>query len=624
MSQDESVEVEHNYLGSIQLKPRDPQPYYQLSNFDWNFVLDVYTVVLVVLRTCKEYDVTNNVDITKFTENGLTQGKFRYADIPYDFGNDLVYFKVSLSPKNFIYSNLIRITNNDIDKTVRIDYVDNTREGNEEYKQSTRVNLYKHNHVANTEIDAYYQISTEQNVNSRIQENSLQEWYMPPINAWTFKRIEKAFYNGGFWLDLVRNYLTSPLEYVERQELSNVSEQMFTTDPNEDDILNVIEVEIESNPIPMLSSTSVKSSTSHLSSEVLTYGDDVEAFTYRVEADGGIVESTECINDTITAPFHFQPSGYKEDVAYVQKPNDGLADFTLARVGEQSRHNKDGDLEFIPANTPVYDYSVIDGCPVLSLPPQSTNEYLDSELNNVENTTVTATPWTVSLYGTGTITFSGAYVGSLVGTGVNDRVDITFTPTAGVLVSTDSGSVNQKQIENRDTVTPYIKTIGAPETRYKNMLTLGGNVNTFNSEEGYFYIERNGWSDTQSPNYFSLSDGTISNRIAIYFHTDRIRAFIETTANGVKSFSNKTGIVANQFYRILITWDSTGASFWVDGTEIDNDPTMSGPVANTFDRVNNDAGNGSSVGEAEAKVIQVGTVKLTDQQAEDLTTNGYL
>ena len=271
LQQDESVEVEHNYLGIVQLKPNDPEPYTQLSNFDWNFVLGTYTAAIVVLDGCKEFDVTDNVLITTFVEGGLTQGRFTYADIPYDFGDNLVYFKIFLSPKNFIYSNLIKITDNDIDRTTRVDYIDNTRVGNEDYKQSTRLNLYKHNHVPNTEIDAYYQISTEQNVNSRIQENSLQEYYVPPINAWTFKRIEKAFYNGGFWLDKVRNYLTSPIEYVERNELSNVSEQIFTTDPNEDDVLSVIEVEIQNPPIPMLGSTDVLGSTKQLSSEKVTY-----------------------------------------------------------------------------------------------------------------------------------------------------------------------------------------------------------------------------------------------------------------------------------------------------------------------------------------------------------------
>ena len=271
LSQDESVEVEHNYLGSIQLKPNDPQPYYQLTKLDFNLVISNYNAYVVVLNGCAEFDITDNIIITTFVENGITQGKFQYSDIPYDFGDELVYFKIDLNGNGikFIYSNLIRIT--DDNKTTRIDYLDNTRPGQKDFIQSTRIRMYKHNHVANTEIDAYYQITTEQNVNSRIQENSLVEWYVPPINAWTVKRIEKAFYNGGFWLDLVRNYVTSPIDYVERQDLSNVSEQMFTTDPNEDDILNVINIEVQNPPIPMPSSTVVLSSTPQLVSEIVTY-----------------------------------------------------------------------------------------------------------------------------------------------------------------------------------------------------------------------------------------------------------------------------------------------------------------------------------------------------------------
>ena len=187
-----------------------------------------------------------------------------------------MYFKIDLDGNDlkFLYSNLIRVTDHEIERTTRLDYLDNTRTfdgGGFILTQSTRLNLYYHNHVSNTEIDSYYQISTEQNVNSRIQENSLKEWYMPPINAWTFKRIEKAFYNGGFWLDKERNYLTSPLEYAERQDLSNVSEQLFTTDPNEDDILKIINVQIQNPAIPMLGSTDVLASTPQLASEIVTY-----------------------------------------------------------------------------------------------------------------------------------------------------------------------------------------------------------------------------------------------------------------------------------------------------------------------------------------------------------------
>ena len=273
LSQDESVEVEQNYLGAVQLKPNDPEPYWQISNFEGNIVISNYSVSIVVFGSCVEVDVTDNVQITTFIENGIRQAKFRYADIPYDFGTDLVYFKIDLNGngQRFMYSNLIKITDIDIDRTVRVDYVDNTRYLNQLFLQSTRLNFYKHNHIPNTEVDSYYQISTEQNVNSRIQENSLTEWYMPPINAWTFKRIEKAFYNGGFWIDKVRNYVTAPLEYSERQELSNVSEQTFTTDPNEDDTINIVHVKIQDPSIPMPSSTTVLSSTNQLVSEIVTY-----------------------------------------------------------------------------------------------------------------------------------------------------------------------------------------------------------------------------------------------------------------------------------------------------------------------------------------------------------------
>ncbi len=70
-------------------------------------------------------------------------------------------------------------------------------------------------------------------------------------------------------------------------------------------------------------------------------------------------------------------------------------------------------------------------------------------------TAVTANPLTVSFTGTGTITFSTAYSGSLVGTGSSNRVSVTFTPSAGNLVCTVSGSVTLAQVENGSSATAY-------------------------------------------------------------------------------------------------------------------------------------------------------------------------
>jgi len=61
---------------------------------------------------------------------------------------------------------------------------------------------------------------------------------------------------------------------------------------------------------------------------------------------------------------------------------------------------------------------------------------------------VTAVEHVLSFWGTGTVTLSGtSTAGPLVGTGANDRVSLTFTPTAGNLTLTVSGTVTNAQLE---------------------------------------------------------------------------------------------------------------------------------------------------------------------------------
>jgi len=63
---------------------------------------------------------------------------------------------------------------------------------------------------------------------------------------------------------------------------------------------------------------------------------------------------------------------------------------------------------------------------------------------------VIAAQCVLSFTGTGTVTLSGtSTAGPLIGTGAADRVSLTFTPTAGSLTLTVSGSVTLAQLEYR-------------------------------------------------------------------------------------------------------------------------------------------------------------------------------
>lgn len=76
------------------------------------------------------------------------------------------------------------------------------------------------------------------------------------------------------------------------------------------------------------------------------------------------------------------------------------------------------------------------------------NLYANSETLTTQSISVAAGTYTVSFTGTGTITFSGAYSGSLVGTGASTRVEKTFSASGGTLTSTVNGSVLMAQCED--------------------------------------------------------------------------------------------------------------------------------------------------------------------------------
>lgn len=136
------------------------------------------------------------------------------------------------------------------------------------------------------------------------------------------------------------------------------------------------------------------------------------------------------------------PTGVKASKLYCAKPTDGSGDLTFTRTGSTA--------------TRVNSAGLIEEC--------RTNLLLNSATLSTQNVTVVAAPYTLSFFGTGTVTLSGTGSGSLVGTGANDRVSLTFTPTAGTLTLTVSGSVTSAQLEIGNVMTNYIATTSAAVT----------------------------------------------------------------------------------------------------------------------------------------------------------------
>jgi hypothetical protein len=109
----------------------------------------------------------------------------------------------------------------------------------------------------------------------------------------------------------------------------------------------------------------------------------------------------------------------------------------------------------------------------------STNILLNSTTLSTQSATVTASQYILSFYGTGTVVLSGVHAATVVGTGAYPiRTSYTFTPTAGSLTLTVTGTVQKAQLELGVNATSWISTNGSPATRAADIITGSGLVYT--------------------------------------------------------------------------------------------------------------------------------------------------
>jgi hypothetical protein len=144
--------------------------------------------------------------------------------------------------------------------------------------------------------------------------------------------------------------------------------------------------------------------------------------------------------------------------------------FTRGSVG--TYWDETGVLRTAAVNVPRYGYDRDDLTkpPMLLVEGSSQNILLNSAAPSSQALTVLAQVYTLSFYGTGTITLTGAATGSVVGTGVTKLSQLTFLTTAGSLALAISGVVTHAQLEPGSHATSRIVTTGSAVTRYADVV----------------------------------------------------------------------------------------------------------------------------------------------------------
>jgi hypothetical protein len=144
-----------------------------------------------------------------------------------------------------------------------------------------------------------------------------------------------------------------------------------------------------------------------------------------------------------------------------------------------------------------------------------------------QSVTVTAQAYTLAIMGTGSVALSGAATGTLNGTGAGNQVALNFTPTAGTLTLTVTGSVTYAVLVTGTRQAPYvpiIPTAGAVASVGGEFFGITPPITT--DQDFVFYgVLTLDPSDGNDRWWFGMGDGTLNNGIFLKGGFTSITAF---------------------------------------------------------------------------------------------------
>jgi len=142
------------------------------------------------------------------------------------------------------------------------------------------------------------------------------------------------------------------------------------------------------------------------------------------------------------------------------------------------------------------------------------------------------------------------------------------------------------QMEAGSYATSYIPTSGSSVTRSADTCNSAGTSAEFNDSEGVLYAEIQALDNDGTARVISLSDGTASNRIHLFYQADSNKIYANYRSGGTtRSTSDYTVDSALDFNKAAYKYKSGDFALWINGFEVDTDSNTTMIADDTLERI---------------------------------------
>jgi hypothetical protein len=217
-------------------------------------------------------------------------------------------------------------------------------------------------------------------------------------------------------------------------------------------------------------------------------------------------------------------------------------------------------------------------------------------------------------------------------TTVWQRFELNFTPSAGngfvylgdprsLSPTLKTAHVWGAQLEVGSYATSYIPTLASAVTRNADVIGKTGISDLIGQTEGTLFVESAALFNELNGRVISISDGTGSNRIILYYNSGSNVITVSMVSNGsvIIGGINYSITDETEFAKIAVVYSNVlGVSLWVNG--LNRVSSLSNTLPVSMSRFGFDGSNGTSTYLSKVKSLKLFKKALTNTQLITLTT----